>query len=159
MTINRMLSDVRNRWMAKWFVCRLTSGRKSAQYGVRFSYPLYIPFIALGIFLENPYLLSLAAIIAFLGIILPMHPFDYIYNYGVAKLIKTPQIPGRGSELQMNSIMSLVFTLSVATLIISGVQLNYTVMALIYVSISSFFIAIQLFTDDFSIYSLFKKGK
>ena len=163
MTIKKILIITKNRLMEKWFVCRVTSGRKSAEYGVRFSYPLYIAIVALGIFLVNPYILSFTALVAFLGVILPMHPFDYVYNYGVTTLIRTDKIPGRGSELQVSSIVALLFNLGVIASILYGVQLNYGVMALIYVLSSIFFIAIQFYSDDFSIYSiynlLFKRGK
>ncbi len=159
----KIQKEAKNRLMARWFVCRVTSGRRSAQYGIRFSYPLYILLVALGVLLVNPYILSVNALIALLGAILPMHPFDYIYNYGVSKLLGTDKIPGRGSEHQVSSSMAFVFNLGVIASIILGVQLNYLVMALIYIAISVFFIMILLFTDDFSIYSiyrlLFKKGK
>jgi len=142
--MNKLLKAM-NQLMVRWFVCRVTSGRKSAEYGVRFSYPLYILFVVLGILLVNPYILSITLLIAFFGVILPMHPFDYIYNWGVAKLISTDQIPGRGSELQVSSSVALLFNLGVITSIIYAVQLNYTVMALVYVLSSIFFIAILLF--------------
>ena len=149
--------------MEKWFVCKLTSGRKSAEYGVRFSYPLYISLVVLGILLVNPYLLSLTALIALLGIKLPMHPFDYLYNYVVTKIIRTKKIPGRGSEAQVNSTVALLFNLGVIASIIFAIKLNYTVLALMYVLISTLFITLQLFTDDFSLFSLyrllFKRGK
>lgn len=149
-----------DRIISRWLVCRITSGRKSAQYGIRFSYPLYISIVALGIYLANPYILSITAVIAFFGVVLPMHPFDYIYNLGVTKLFNASQIPGRGSELQINSIVALLFNLCVIASIIYGVQLNYEVLALIYVLISIFFIAIQLFNDNFSVYSFIpKRGK
>lgn len=145
--------------MTNWFVCRVTSGKKSARYGIRFSYPLYLALVALGVFLVNPYLLSIAALIAFFGVILPMHPFDYIYNYCVSRLIGTDKIPGRGSELQVNSGLALLFFLGVLVSIAYKIQLNYAVMALLYILSSSFFITIQLFTDNFSLYSLNKSKK
>lgn len=158
-----MLKEVKEQLIARWFVCRVTSGRKSAKYGIRFSYPLYISLVTVGLLLINPYIISITALIAFFGVVLPMHPFDYIYNYVVTKLIGTNRIPGRGSELQVNSSVALVFNLGVIASIIYGVQLNYVVMSLIYVLSSLFFIAILLFTDDFSIYSvyglLFKRGR
>lgn len=142
--------------MAQWFVCRVTSGRKSAQYGIRFSYPLYISIVALGIFLVNPYILSITALIAFIGTILPMHPFDYLYNYGVTNLIGTDQIPARGSELQMNSCVALFFNLGVIVSILYELKINYGVMAFIYVLMSIFFIVFLLVTDDFSIHSIYR---
>lgn len=134
-----------NRLMAKWFACRVTSGRKSAQYGIRFSYPIYISLVALGTLLVSLYILFFTALIAFLGIILPMHPFDYFYNSVVAKLINTTQIAGRGSELQVSSSVALMFNLGVIASIILDLQLNYVVMAIVYVVSSIFFIAVLLF--------------
>lgn len=159
MNMSKTLKVAKNRLMARWFVCRVTSGRRSAQYGIRFSYPLNISIVVIGILSTNPYILSIAAVIAFFGVILPMHPFDYAYNYGVARIIGTPQIPGRGSELQMSSSMALLFSLSVIVSIIYGIQLNYVVMALLYVLISTFFIVILLFVDNFSLYSFLPKRR
>jgi len=122
------MKKAKNRLMEKWFVCRVTSGRKSAQYGIRFSYPLFILLVVLGIFSVNPYVLSLMALIAFFGVVLPMHPFDYLYNHGVTRLIGTNKIPGRGSELQINSSVALLFNLGVIALILSGIKLNYKVL-------------------------------
>jgi hypothetical protein len=143
--------------MAQWFVCRVTSGKKSAQYGIRFSYPLYILLVSVGVFLINPYILSIGAVIAFFGVILPMHPFDYLYNYVLARFIGANQIPGRGSELQISSSVALLFNLGVITLITYQVPLNYEVMALIYVLSSIFFIVILLSRDDFSIFGFSSK--
>jgi hypothetical protein len=151
MATEKYLAETRDRLVTKWFVCRVTSGRKSAQYGMRFSYPLYISLVALGIFLVNPYILAVTAVIAFFGIVLPMHPFDYVYNYGVVKLLGMKKIPGRGSELQVSSSVAFFFNLGVIASILFGIQLNYGVMALIYVLISIFFVAIQLFSSNFSL--------
>lgn len=163
MVLEMAQRTVKERLAARWFACRVTSGRKSAQYGMRFSYPLYISVVTLGILFQNPYILSFTALIAFLGIILPMHPFDYLYNYAVTKLTGFGRIPGRGSELQISSSMALTFNLFVVVSIVYGFQLNYVIMALIYVASSIFFIAVLLLIDDFSIYSvynlLFKRGK
>lgn len=162
MAIEKILKTVREQLMARWFVCRVTSGKKSAQYGIRFSYPLYISLVVLGVFLANPYILSFTLLIAFLGIILPMHPFDYVYNYVVSSLAGAKKIPGRGSEMQVSSGVALIFNLAVIVSILLGIQLNYLVMALIYVVSSIFFIAVLLLTDNFSMYSFygfFKRGK
>lgn len=157
MPLKRILYSLRNHLAANWFVCRITSGRKSVQYGLRFSYPLYISIVVTGILLVNPYILAVTALIGLFGILLPMHPFDYIYNYVISKLIGANQIPGRGSELQINSVVALLFNLSVIALIAFGVKLNYGVMAFIYVLSSAFFIALLLFKEDFSVYSFFPK--
>lgn len=135
------------RLMGRWIVCGVVPDKKSVQYGIYFSYPLYILLVTAGILLNNPYILLVAALIAFFGIKLPMHPFDYIYNYGVARLLGTNKIPGRGSELQVNSIVSVLFCLIVAGLIVLEVSINYEVLAFTYVLVSIFFISIFLFKN------------
>lgn len=132
-----------NKLVSRWFACRITSGKQSAKYGIRFSYPLYIFLVALGVFLANLTILSLATIIAFLGVILPMHPFDYVYN-AITKLINANKIPGRGTEMQVSSVVSLVFNLLVAASIVFELKLNYPVMAVIYIVSSVFIILMQL---------------
>ncbi len=111
----------------------------------------------------NSYILSLTALIALFGVLLPMHPFDYLYNYGVARLIRTKAIPGRGSEVQVSSGVALLFNLVVIASIVYKITLNYEVMAILYVLSSLFFIAILLIKEDFSLYSIFrlifKRGK
>lgn len=149
-TLGIMFEEATKRLMARWFACRITSSRKSVQYGLRFSYPLYISLVAVGTFLTNPYILSTTLLLAFFGVILPMHPFDYVYNHIVTKLIGIKRIAGRGSELQINSIAALIFNFFVLAAIIFGIQLNYSVMALVYVASSVFFIAILLLKDNFS---------
>jgi hypothetical protein len=89
-------------------------------------------------------MLLIAALIAFLAVKLPMHPFDYIYNKFVAKLLNTKIIPGRGSELQVNSTIALVFNLIVFVFISFGVSINFALLSLIYTFCSLFFIVIFL---------------
>lgn len=142
-----LLGKLRARFFARWVVCKIISDKKSVQYGIYFSYPIYILIVLVGLLWQNPYVLLVAALIAFLGIKLPMHPFDYVYNYVVTKLIRTNTIPGRGTELQVNSTIALIFNLLVVTLIILRVSINYGALAIIYACSSIFFISIFLFKD------------
>jgi hypothetical protein len=127
------------RLKAQWIACKLISDRKSVQYGIRFSYPLFISVVLIGVYLTNPFILAAAAFIAFLGTFLPIHPFDYVYNYGVVRVLGANKIPGRGSELQVNSIVTLIFTLLVSGLIVFRIPINYFFLAFIYL-LSSVFI-------------------
>jgi hypothetical protein len=148
MIIKNLWNKFKSQLNAQWIACRLISDRKSVQYGIRFSYPIYLSIVFLGVFSENIYLVSIASIIALLGSKLPMHPFDYVYNLTIAKFPGINKIPGRGSELQVNSIVALVFTLCVITLIIFRIPINYSMLALIYVLSSIFFLCIFLFRTD-----------
>ncbi len=133
---------------AQWIACKLISDKKSVQYGIRFSYPIYIAIVLLGVFLKNPYILLTAATLALLGIKLPMHPLDYVYNHGVIRLISVSKIPGRGSELQVNSTMALVFTSVVIALILFRIPINFSILALLYLLSSIFFLIIFLVKKD-----------
>lgn len=143
MEIKNLWGKLSSQLKEQWLVCGTISDKKSIQYGIRFSYPLYIAIVFLGVVLENPYLLSITLLIAFLGMILPMHPFDYVYNNGVVRLIGTNKIPGRGSELQVNSTVALVFNLCVITLILFSIPINYSVLSIIYVLSSLFFLWVK----------------
>lgn len=136
-TIN-VIEKLKSSLNAQWIVCRTISDKKSVQYGIRFSYPIYLLIVFSGVFLENIYILLIAAFIALLSIKLPMHPFDYIFNYTFAKLKNVQKIPGRGSELQVNSNVALVFCLVVIMLIILSILINYSILAIIYLLISVF---------------------
>jgi hypothetical protein len=63
--------------------------------GNRFAYQMCTLLFTTGIILINIPLLSIAAIIAFLAAILPYHPFDYLYNYGVRHWISRPRLTHR----------------------------------------------------------------
>lgn len=134
----------KNKFLARWFACRITSGWQSARYGLRFSYPIYICLVTSGILLVNPAILSITAFVAFLGIVLPMHPFDYVYNYTVPRLPGVNKIPGRGTEMQVTSLVAFIFNILAIVSIILDFQLNYPLMAIIYIASSVFFIALQL---------------
>lgn len=148
MKLKDLLGKLKNRLNEQWIVCKLISGKKSVQYGIRFSYPLYIFIVLIGIFSENPYILLLSALIALLAVLLPMHPFDYVYNRGVAKLIGTNKIPGRGSELQVNSSVAMVFTLLVSALMLFKIPINYSILAILYLLSSVFSLCFFLFRKD-----------
>ncbi|HRN86898.1 MAG TPA: hypothetical protein PK863_06310 [Candidatus Dojkabacteria bacterium] len=143
-----LLGKIKERFFSKWIACRLISDKKSVQYGIRFSYPVQILLVITGILLGNSFILIIVALIAFLGIKLPLHPFDYIYNFGVTMLIGTNLIPGRGSELKVNSFVVMVFNIVVVALITLEVPINYGVLAIIYALISLFFICIFLLKDS-----------
>ncbi len=145
--INSRPVKFKDRLFSRWVVCKVISDKQSVQYGLYFSYPLYILIVITGIVSVNPYILSLSALIAFLGIKLPMHPFDYLYNLVFPRLIRTNKIPGRGSELQVNSIIAVLFNLLVIGLIIFGISINFGALAIIYTLFSVYFIVKFLFKD------------
>lgn len=50
-------------------------------------------FTILGTWLAAPWLLGALGLTALAGSVLPHHPFDYAYNYGVRRITKTRPLP------------------------------------------------------------------
>lgn len=145
MEARNIWEKVKGKINAQWIVCRTISDRKSVMYGLRFSYPMNILLVVLGIMMQNLYILSLAFVFAFLGNRLPMHPLDYVYNYLASIFSFLREIPGRGSELQVSSLVNLLFLIIVCLLVILNANIDYMVLSSIYVFFSGFFICIFLF--------------
>ena len=66
--------------------------------GNRFAYQLCTILFTIGIILTNIPILFAAAIIALLAVILPYHPFDYLYNYTVRQWLCRPKLPRRTAQ-------------------------------------------------------------
>ena len=81
---------------------------KDLAFGNRFAYQLCTSILLIGVLTSNIPVLAAMMTIAFASIILPNHPFDYIYNYFLAKRMNKPQLPSRSKQLK--------FTCTIATL-------------------------------------------
>lgn len=67
----------------------------SFAFGIRFAYVLCALVAIIGLMLTSIPILAVASLIAFLGVVLPRHPFDYIYIYIVRFWVDKPVIPKR----------------------------------------------------------------
>lgn len=55
-------------------------------------------FMTAGVALQSPAVLWALAATAFLGVLLPFHPFDLLYNYGARYLTGTRPLPHQGPQ-------------------------------------------------------------
>lgn len=69
-------------------------------FGNRFAYRLCTVLLILGVGFASVPLLGLMMAIAALGVILPFHPFDYIYNHAISEKMGKPHIPPRSPQLK-----------------------------------------------------------
>lgn len=81
-------------------------------YGNRFAFRLCAVLLILGVTTASIPLLTVMMFIAFGGVILPYHPFDYIYNHGLRRRLNKPKLPPRSHQLK--------FACGMATLSIAG---------------------------------------
>lgn len=66
--------------------------------GNRFSYQLCTLLFTTGLVLTSIPVLTVAAIIALFTVILPYHPFDYLYNHVVRHWLNRPKLPHRTDQ-------------------------------------------------------------
>lgn len=65
---------------------------------LRWSPAICTLFMAVGTLLNSPLILWSLAVTAFLGMLLPFHPFDLLYNYGVRYVTGTRPLPYHGVQ-------------------------------------------------------------
>ena len=81
-------------------------------FGIRFAFRLSVSILIIGVATAHiPTLVAMMSI-AFLSVLLPNHPFDYLYNYLLAKRMGKPKLPKRDIRLK--------FACGMATLWIAG---------------------------------------
>jgi len=89
--------------------CNLTDYElKELNFGNRFAYILCSIIVFIGVFTINIQLLIAMMIVALLGVSLPYHPFDYIYNHLLRYIMKKPKLPPRSKQIK--------FACSIATI-------------------------------------------
>ena len=77
--------------------------------GNRFAFRLCTAILLIGVFTANiPILIAMMAV-AFFGVVLPNHPFDYIYNWFIADRIGRDKLPKRAIQLKFACTMATSF--------------------------------------------------
>ena len=75
-------------------------------FGNRFAYRLCAAVLVVGVATANIEVLLGMMLIAFMGVVLPNHPFDYIYNHLLSKWMKKPQLPSRSRQLKFACMLA-----------------------------------------------------
>lgn len=118
-------------------------------FGNRFAYILCSILIFIGVTTASIPILCIMMLIALYGVLLPYHPFDYIYNHILSGIINKPKLPPRSIQIK--------FACSIATiwlvLIIGLFFFDYTIAGYI-VGGTLFFAAFLVSTTDICLPSL-----
>jgi len=118
-------------------------------FGNRFTYYLCSFLLLIGVVSVNIPILSIMMIVALSGIILPNHPFDYIYNTLLSKPLNKPKLPRRSKQLKFACLIATVWI--AATIYLFSV--GFTIVGYVAGGIL-FFVAILVSTTDVCIPSL-----
>ncbi len=81
-------------------------------FGNRMAYAICTIILLVGVATANIPLLALMMGVALLGVLLPYHPFDYLYNHAVRHWFGKPELPQRSKQLK--------FACTTATLLIGA---------------------------------------
>lgn len=66
--------------------------------GLRFAYQLCFTITLIGTLLQSIPILAIAGAAAFVAVFPPNHPFDYLYNLVVGRMMKKPKVPPRTNQ-------------------------------------------------------------
>jgi len=78
-------------------------------FGNRFPIMLCAAILAVGVALASIPILLVLMLISLFSVILPYHPFDYVYNYWLRKVIGRPKLPPRSMQLKFACTIAVVW--------------------------------------------------
>lgn len=100
---------------------RFTASELAAlRFGIRFPYAVCAVVAALGIATTSVEAVAGLAVIAFLGVVLPYHPLDYIYNHGLRQLLRRPKLPVRTPQTKFACMVATAWLAVTAILFWRG---------------------------------------
>lgn len=119
--MTKPLSPVRvSRIREQGYFSRSEQELSEMAFGIRFAYRLCNLFVIIGVVTQNLWVLGAMATVAFMSIVLPYHPFDYIYNHLLSKPMNRLPIPPRSIQLKFACSLATSFILTTMYLFITG---------------------------------------
>ena len=93
------------------------------KHGIRLAYLLCISLVITGLAFNSICILSIAMTVAFFGVVLPYHPFDYLYNHALRHITGLPPIPQRTAQAR--------FACGIATVFLAAIIISFSAQAII----------------------------
>ena len=119
LTVNRI-----KRIREQGYSCQSEQEISELAFGNRFAYQLCTSLLIVGVAFANIPILSTMMIIAFFSVLLPNHPFDYIYNYILSDWMKLPKLPQRSIQLKFSCSIATIWIGSTIYLFHSNLMLQ-----------------------------------
>ena len=106
------------------------------RFGIRFAYWACIMLVMAGLVMANVSVLTAAAGVAFLGAVLPYHPFDYLYNYGgIRNMLGRPKLPPRTNQGRFNCGLASVWLAAIIYFFTSNQPLIANILGVMLVAV------------------------
>jgi len=120
-TVNKHISETRLKRLRQQGFTNYTNRQlEQMAFGIRFPYRLCVAIIVTAIVTESIPLFAIMLGIAVSGILLPYHPFDYIYNVLISKRMGRPKVPLRPKQLKFACSIASGFLATTVYLMVSG---------------------------------------
>ena len=125
MTANRqLLSSTRVNFLKAQGYCNLSDAEISElAFGNRFAYIVCGSIVAIAVATAHVPTLVAMTIVAFFGIILPYHPFDYIYNHALRSMLNKPKLPPRSKQLKFACVIATLWLIATVYLFYTGLAI------------------------------------
>jgi hypothetical protein len=101
-------------------------------YPLRLAPAMCMTWTLVGIVLGSPAVIGALVPFAILGAVLPGHPFDVIYNFGLRHLLKTPALPRYGKRRRLACVAaSTALSVSAMSLQVGISPLGYVLAGMV----------------------------
>ena len=111
-----------NRIRAQGYFSQTDAEITELAFGNRFAYQFCLSFFVIGLVFKSLPILVAIMVVAFLSVILPNHPFDYIYNHVIRNQLNKPFLPPRAAQLKFACGIATVWIGTVIYLLYSGLD-------------------------------------
>ena len=108
--MSQITATVRERIQAQGFCGLDDATYAQLNYPLRLSPAITMVWVAVGTALASPTILWALVPFAALGAILPGHPFDVLYNYGLRHLLGTPALPRYGLRRRIACALAMIMS-------------------------------------------------
>ena len=120
-TLHQLISAKRVERLRVQGLCGFSDSEVSAHaFGNRFAPAVCSLVLLIAVPLANIPLLGAMMVIAFFGVLLPNHPFDYVFNNGIRQMINKPQLPPRSKQFKFACISATVWLMAVIYMFLAG---------------------------------------
>jgi len=149
-TNHQLLSTTRINFLKAQGYCNLSDSEISdLAFGNRFAYIVCASIVAVAVATAHVPTLIAMTVVAFFGIVLPYHPFDYIYNHVLRGLLNKPKLPPRSKQLKFTCVIATLWLIATTYLFYSGFTIAGYVLGGLLVTV-----AFIVSTTDFCIPSM-----
>ena len=105
-------------------------------FGIRFAYSLCTIILIPAVIFKSVPVLAVMMSLAFLSVISPNHPFDYIYNLVIVPFTDRPKLPRRSIQLKFACSIATLWIGSITYFFYHGMDMTGFVLGALFISVA-----------------------